>query len=324
MAILFPSGFTVTTKEPIDSRLVLTKAEMAAMLKGRMPASYFALCSDDGKLYLYSEANEKLADIGRFRLYEPEVTSEAIAEHLPEALNTVLADNSVFESVKYEILNYPQGTLINYTEEEIRVMCPADTDWSQQAENIIENSYCILLKAYAPNDGVVSFKYDLAATVTSDTIHYFENNEFAGIDELGRKYSLVLLPVAEYNGSEWVYHGALSTESSYTGWYYSVEWYNEAGEIVASDCIRINLSNEACHNNILPYYMNAYLTGAKLNGTPLESTNGIINLEVPEYTSSEDVNKITILEDGTLEVSALDVDKLFQDEDDYLLLECEI
>ena len=32
--------------------------------------------------------------------------------------------------------------------------------------------------------------------------------------------------------------------------------------MIASDCIRINLSNEGCHNNIKPYYMANYATSA--------------------------------------------------------------
>ena len=41
---------------------------------------------------------------------------------------------------------------------------------------------------------------------------------------------------------------------------------NDPDELVkfASDAIRINLSNEDCHNNIIPYYMNNYVTADAL------------------------------------------------------------
>ena len=67
MAINFPNGFIITSQEPIDSRIVLTKAEMAAMKKARMPQVYFAVCSDDSKIYIYNAENEVDPTTGRFR-----------------------------------------------------------------------------------------------------------------------------------------------------------------------------------------------------------------------------------------------------------------
>jgi len=115
--------------------------------------------------------------------------------------------------------------------------------------------YYIGLKAYAPDDSIYSFKEDLAEIISDQTMYYFENNDFAGIDENGRKYSIVWLPVALYDGQSWTYYGASSSSKRYIGWYYSVEWYNEDGLKVASDTIRVNLSNEDCHNIVEPYYM---------------------------------------------------------------------
>lgn len=47
------------------------------------------------------------------------------------------------------------------------------------------------------------------------------------------------------------------------GWYYSVEWYDESGELIDSDCIRINLANEGCYSSIEPYYVSNTLESAK-------------------------------------------------------------
>ena len=57
------------------------------------------------------------------------------------------------------------------------------------------------------------------------------------------------LPVAKYDEASdtWTYYGTSSSAEKYIGWYYSVEWYDSNGEVISSDCIRINLSNEACH-----------------------------------------------------------------------------
>lgn len=67
MAIPIAGGFQITTREPIDNRIVLTKEQMAATKKGGMPMNYFALCSDDNKLYIFNSNFEADPEIGRFR-----------------------------------------------------------------------------------------------------------------------------------------------------------------------------------------------------------------------------------------------------------------
>lgn len=169
---------------------------------------------------------------------------------------------SIAKLVNYEVSHKPYGALVNYADEEIRVMCPADTAWALQTSGAGSdpNAYYIGFKAYAPSDDVVSFKEDLAEIITDNTMYYFENNDFAGIDEYGRKYSIVWLPAAKYDeeSATWIYHGDKSSEEKYIGWYYSVEWYNADGKKVAADTIRINLSNENCHANAAPYFMQKY------------------------------------------------------------------
>jgi len=60
---------------------------------------------------------------------------------------------------------------------------------------------------------------------------YGFDGEFAGIDEFGRKYSIVWLPVAAYNAEAdtWTYYGSMSNNDKCIGWYYSVEWFNAKG-----------------------------------------------------------------------------------------------
>ena len=156
---------------------------------------------------------------------------------------------------KYEISSKPEGTLVDYREKEIRVMCPIDTKWTHQTSgaNADANSYYIGFKAYAPN-GAVGFKEDLAEIITDNTIHNFENNEFAGVDEHSRRFSIVWLPVAKNIDGKWTYYGETSTKTKYIGWYYTVEWFDANGCIIDSSTIRINLSNENCHNNIKSFY----------------------------------------------------------------------
>jgi len=70
MAITIPSGFNITVQEAVDKRLLLTKAEMVAMADAKMPDKYLAVCSDDGKLYLYNKANTASSTTGKFRVFE--------------------------------------------------------------------------------------------------------------------------------------------------------------------------------------------------------------------------------------------------------------
>lgn len=171
---------------------------------------------------------------------------------------------SVYVARKYEVSHKPEGTLVDYRDKEIRVMCPADTEWKLQnsGENADANMYYIGFKAYAPADAV-SFKEDLKETIEDDTMYYFEG-EFAGIDAHGRKYSIVWLPAARLADGTWTYYGSMSADGKYIGWYYTVEWYGANGKVIAGDQIRINLSNEACHNSIKPYYVANYATAEEL------------------------------------------------------------
>ena len=215
-------------------------------------------------------AAPRKAEDGTLEWFNP-----AEKEELEELKKLFLA---ITPKIKYEISHKPDGTLVNYRDKEIRVMCPTDTDWQLQSSGAgaDPNAYYIGFKAYAPDDTINSFKEDLGEEITDDTMYYFVDNAFAGIDEYSRKYSIVWLPVAAYDAEAgtWTYHGAKSTDAKYIGWYYTVAWYNEAGEKVASDTIRISLSNESCHDNVLPYYLGEYQ-----KTTDLISVSRLINDE---------------------------------------------
>lgn len=180
------------------------------------------------------------------------------------------------DRIKYEVHDKPVGTIVDYRDKEIRVMCPSNTQWEHQSsgDNADKNKYYIGFRAYAPGEDVVSFKEDLSDTITDQTMYYFDGNDFAGIDEYGRKYSVVWLPVASYDITSglWSYYGDGSTSSKYIGWYYSVEWYNEDGILVSSDTVRINLSNEECHSKIEPFYVPADLEDIKSTITTIEKS----------------------------------------------------
>lgn len=195
---------------------------------------------------------------------ESQIATKASSEEIDEKLEAALGE---YLAKKYKVSHKPNGTLVNYRDKEIRIFCPADTEWQLQnsGEGADANCYYIGFKAYAP-ESAVSFKEDLAKTIADETMYYFEGNDFAGIDaDSGRKYSIVWLPVAKYDADNdaWTYYGVNSSEDKYIGWYYSVEWYDANGKIITSDCIRINLTNENCHSSVQPYYVGEVKTEIK-------------------------------------------------------------
>ena len=71
----FRNGFEVQTASAIDKRVKLTKAQMATADQDfMMPEVYFAICEDDGRLYIYDENNELDQDLGRFRPVDETLT----------------------------------------------------------------------------------------------------------------------------------------------------------------------------------------------------------------------------------------------------------
>lgn len=168
------------------------------------------------------------------------------------------AGENLYETKPYEISALPEGAIVDYNSDEIRVFCPENTQWVKQNVGTTgnKNMYYMSFKAYAPKEAV-SFKEGDRGIII-DKMYTFDD-DFAGIDEYGRKYSICWLALANYdeNTNEWTYFGKNSTIKKYIGWSYIVEWYNADGIMISSNSIRINLSNENCHYTNEPYYMGA-------------------------------------------------------------------
>ena len=96
MAIQLPQGFKIGSVEPIDSRIVLTKAEMLSMKDNIMPEKYFAICKDDDKVYLYSKSNSVDSVTGKFRVYG--MSEEDLSIKLPAALRSALENQEELNS----------------------------------------------------------------------------------------------------------------------------------------------------------------------------------------------------------------------------------
>ena len=171
----------------------------------------------------------------------------------------------VYEARKYDISGTPLGTLVDYRDHEIRIMCPTDAEFTKQTVGNTgnPNMYYMTFKAYAPDDAV-SFKEGDRGVIVDEMFDF--NGPASGVDEFGRKYSVCWLALAMYDETTdtWSYFGNNSTESKYVGWDYVVEWYNVDGCRIGFDSVRINLSNEDCHYTIKPYYLNSTITSEEV------------------------------------------------------------
>ena len=162
---------------------------------------------------------------------------------------------------KYEISDAPKGTLVNYYEKEIRIMCPDDAEYHLQGVGVggDKNTYYVTLKTYAP-DGAVGYIEHLGGQVDAEILTDIKT------DNHGRSYQPTWLGVAKYDAASgaWSYYGASSSNEKYIGWDYQIDWYNADGIMIDSDSIRINLSNEDCHFTSEPYYMAGYAESSEV------------------------------------------------------------
>lgn len=223
---------------------------------------------------------------------------------------------ATFERVKYEIADAPVGTLVDYRDKEIRVMVPADAQFVKQAVGTggDANTYYMTFKTYVPNDNVVGYREHLGNQIDDETLTDLK------VDAYGRRYQPTWLGIAKYDEtSGWTYYGKNSTANKYIGWDYQIDWYDANGVVVASDKIRINLSNEACHNVVEPYYMANTVKGVSVNGTLLDMIDGNVNIAVDNIVKSS--NEIEVNEDGTLSIKSISFDKITQGEDEIVIMD---
>lgn len=154
---------------------------------------------------------------------------------------------------KYNVDDVPSGTLVNINEREIRIMCPANSEFAKQSVGTggDPNCYYMTLKTYVFDDNVVGYREHLGNQSDSETLTDLKT------DEYGRRYQLTWLALAKYDDATgtWNYYGKSSSVNKYIGWDYQIDWYDSNNEIVASDTVRINLSNEDCHFTNEPYYV---------------------------------------------------------------------
>lgn len=235
----------------------------------------------DGKAVILTDEKADLSEVeASVEALETEMAAKANAEEVEAEIAKVATDTvatakaytdgkveSAVEAAmsehlvkRYEVADVPTGTLIDYFDKEIRIMCPANSEFVKQAVGAggDANNYYMTFKTYAPSDDVTGYIEHLGDQVDAEILTDLKT------DKYGRKYQPTWLSIARYDDATgWTYYGKNSSVEKYIGWDYQIDWYDADGVMVKSDMVRINLSNEDCHNTIEPYYMGSALKAAK-------------------------------------------------------------
>lgn len=221
-----------------------------------------------------ADLSEVEADVAAL---EVEIAKKANIADVDAKLEAALAEH---HTAKYEVSNVPVGTLINYNEREIRICCPKNAVWTKQSVGASgdPNCYYVTLKTYVYDDNVVGYKEHLGTQVDPEILTDLKTDKYG-------RYQLTWLGVAKYDEATdtWTYYGASSTKDKYIGWDYTIDWFDANGTMVASDSIRINLSNEDCHSSLKPYYGVSEMTEVETKiDEAVESANAYTDKKIAE------------------------------------------
>lgn len=225
------------------------------------------ICDDSAE---FAEIDEKLAT---------KISAKEVDSKIELALSEIECAPITYEKVKYEIVDAPVGTLIDYKEDEIRIMCPVNAEYHLQAvgDSGDANTYYVTLKTYCYNDNVVGYKEHLGSQVDAEILKDLKE------DAYGRRYQPTWLGVAKYDSESgvWSYYGANSSDSRFIGWDYRIDWFDANDVMIASDSVRINLSNEDCHYIVEPYYIGK--TKAEIEEIVTKAVEDATVIEVIEF-----------------------------------------
>lgn len=246
-------GWITKDGETVILEQGITEEEVAAKIESS---------AEESKAY----ADEKvIAAIEETKAYADEKVETVVEEKISENMNTKVSEAidtalEAYFAEKYEITDAPEGTLVNYGEHEIRIMIPKDAVFTKQAVGVggDPNSYYVTLKTYFTEDEIVGYREHLGDQVDAEILKDIKT------DANGRRYQPSWLAVAKYDEASdtWSYYGALSDETRYIGWDYRIDKYDANDVMIASDFVRINLSNENCHFSYTPSYVSDALNKA--------------------------------------------------------------
>ena len=113
MAINLGGGFHIGSKQPIDDRLVMTKAQMLNINENTFPDVYMCVCSDDGAIYTFNINNESNDETGKFRIIEGSADCYTKAEIDTKLRPLLYEAPKIF--ITADQTNYPAGDVADIT-----------------------------------------------------------------------------------------------------------------------------------------------------------------------------------------------------------------
>ena len=241
--------------ENIDTAISAGKIDSYDILfvKDANGKPYVGWIDKEGQKVIVDDSAELAALETQIATKADSVKVDAKIGELEAVLDDVAKAAYAHEQIKYEFTGVPVGGLVDYREDEVRVMCPENSVWTKQNVGVggDPNTYYGTFKTYVYDDNIVGYKEHLGNQSDSEILTDLK------VDQYGRRYQPTWLGLAKYDESNdiWTYYGKGSSKEKYIGWDYRIDWFDADGVMVASDSIRINLSNENCHANIEPYYV---------------------------------------------------------------------
>lgn len=163
------------------------------------------------------------------------------------------ADEDAEKIYKYRVVDVPTETKISYGNDHIRMMVPADTDFKKQTVGIggNPNKFYVTLVNYIP-DGAVYMRNGFKGVLSDE--YEVISEKTVGTDEYGY-FRKVWFDIASFDPATniWTYNGKNSTTTNYAGRIYVAEYYDANKNVIRSDVLRIDLSNESCHVELKNY-----------------------------------------------------------------------
>ena len=137
------------------------------------------------------------------------------------------------------------GLVVSYRDTEIRLNTARVVPTHQNVGEDGNSNMCYAtFKAYAPEGAasVIEGQNDVMDTKASELL----------TDAYGRKYTVIWSAIASYSNGVWSKWGDLSSVDKYYGFLYSFNWLDAAGEVIQMDKVRVILTNDACHTDLVP------------------------------------------------------------------------
>ena len=187
MAINVSQAFHRTSANPVDDSMALTKAQMLTVNDNLMPAYYFTICQDDGKIYLYDKSATASVTTGKFKEFEggggggtgSGITIDAtlLASGWNSSTNQQTVTFTGYESSMGGVIGMPVAATAAqktaYAEAVINVVSQSGTSFTFECENIPSIDLPVTLYAGGGSGGGGGTASLFTITVTTNDGEHF-------------------------------------------------------------------------------------------------------------------------------------------------------